>query len=110
MLMKVIVMFCFVQYMICQEMTEMMTSESSNMTMDDSNESADITDQSSNSTDAAGDNDNSDGDDGSDDDVVYVKSLRKMLEVILNSLGDLLSNSTIVKTKANKTMTNNIFF
>ncbi|KAH8867784.1 hypothetical protein KSF78_0003806 [Schistosoma japonicum] len=97
------VVFC--AYMICQEVTEMMTSESSNMTMDDSNESADITDESSNSTDTAGDNDNADGDDGSDDDVVYVKSLRKMLEVILNSLGDLLSNSTFVKTKVNKTMT-----
>nr|CAX79630.1 hypotheticial protein [Schistosoma japonicum] len=95
MLMKVIVMLCFVQYMICQEVTEMMTSESSNITAD----------QSSNSTDNAGDV-------GSDDDVIddkdddYMNLLQKTLAVILAYLGNLLSITIIINPNANETMTN----
>ncbi|KAK4475032.1 hypothetical protein MN116_002128 [Schistosoma mekongi] len=56
MLMKVIVMLCFMQYTMCEEMTEMMTSESLNNTIDDSYTTADmttsynVTDQSDNSS------------------------------------------------------------
>ncbi|TNN18292.1 hypothetical protein EWB00_010328 [Schistosoma japonicum] len=111
MLMKVIVMLCFVQYMICQEVTEMMTSESSNITAGDSYKTDEMTasynetDQSSNSTDNAGDV-------GSDDDVIddkdddYMNLLQKTLAVILAYLGNLLSITIIINPNANETMTN----
>nr|CAX79665.1 hypothetical protein [Schistosoma japonicum] len=111
MMMKVIVMWCLVQYMICQEVTEMMTSVSSNITAGDSYTSDEMsasyneTGQSCISTDNAGDV-------GSDDDVVddkgddYMNLLQKTLAVILAYLGNLLSITIIINPNANETMSN----
>nr|CAX72644.1 hypotheticial protein [Schistosoma japonicum]CAX82703.1 hypotheticial protein [Schistosoma japonicum] len=43
MFMRVIMMLCFMQYMMCEEVTEMMTSESSNKTKDDVYEPVNLT-------------------------------------------------------------------
>ncbi|KAK4475033.1 hypothetical protein MN116_002129 [Schistosoma mekongi] len=96
MFMKVIVMLCFMQYMICEEMTEMMTTESSNKTESDLHQPINITpfynktDQSSNLTYTKTNADDVNDNDVKDSDFTSVRLIKRSLAVILVYLCDLL--------------------
>ncbi|KAK4475034.1 hypothetical protein MN116_002130 [Schistosoma mekongi] len=109
MLMKVIVMLCFMQYTMCEEMTEMMTSESLNNTtynsygVNDITSSYNETDQSNNSTDMTSDDDGDNNDD-KESDVDFLTLLKRSLAVILVYLGDLLLITINKNPSSNETM------
>nr|CAX82858.1 hypothetical protein [Schistosoma japonicum] len=94
MFMRVIMMLCFMQYMMCEEVTEMMTSESLYNTTDDLYNSVDLTtsyieiDQLNKSIPIKTDG----GDDDDDNDCVvnFVKLIKWSLTVISVYLNDLL--------------------
>nr|AAW27774.1 SJCHGC06541 protein [Schistosoma japonicum] len=109
MLMKVIVMLCFMKFTMCEETTETITSESLSNTTDNSYGVNDLTtsynetQQSTNSTDMTSDDDG-DNDDDEDSDVDFMTLLKKSLAVILVYLGDLLLITIDKNPSTNETM------